>query len=193
MDTGQPEAESYRLLVVDDSYKNIELLKKVLADRKYELEFAFDGQEALEKAFSRIYDLILLDIMMPEMDGYEVCKRLKKSPKAKDIPVIFLTSRTSTDDIVKGFEYGAADYVTIPFNASELLVRVKTHLNLKRAMDEVKTLRGILPICASCKKIRDDKGYWKQVEEYIENNTEIEFSHGLCPGCLETLYPEFSD
>ena len=80
------------------------------------------------------------------------------------------------------------DYVTKPFNAAELLARVKTHLELKKAREEIRTLRGILPICAHCKKVRNDSGFWEQVEVYVRNHSEAEFTHGLCPDCEKKLY-----
>ncbi|MCP4692022.1 MAG: response regulator transcription factor, partial [Desulfobacterales bacterium] len=98
-----------------------------------------------------------------------------------DIPVIFITAKTETDDIVKGFDAGGVDYITKPFNSAELLARVRTHI-------EVEALRGLLPICANCKKIRDDEGYWKQIEAYIERHAQVTFSHGICPGCMKKLY-----
>ncbi len=126
--------------------------------------------------------------MMPGMDGYQVCERLKKEKTTASIPVIFLTAKSDTDDIVRGFEAGGVDYVTKPFNSAELLARVKTHLELKNAREEIKTLRGILPICAHCKKVRNDSGFWEQVEVYVRNHSEAEFTHGLCPECERELY-----
>jgi len=125
--------------------------------------------------------LILLDIMMPDMDGYEVCKRLKEDFSAKHIPIIFVTAKTDPEAIIKGFDMGGVDYVTKPFNSAELLARIKTHI-------ELRTLRGLLPMCSKCKKIRDDKGFWERVDSYIEEHTQVTFSHGICPDCLVDLY-----
>jgi phosphoserine phosphatase RsbU/P len=184
-----------RILIVDDTLENIQVLGIMLRDREYQINVAQNGPAALELANKIRPDLILLDIMMPEMDGYEVCDRLKQNPDTSGIPVVFLTARTDTDSIVAGFEKGAVDYITKPFRKAELLIRVKTHLDLHRsklklqqALDEVQTLRGIIPICASCKSIRDDSGYWKTLETYIETHSLAEFSHGICPDCSEKLY-----
>ncbi len=118
------------ILIVDDVIDNIQVSMNILKEDNYNLAFAVNGQEALELIKENDYDLILLDIMMPGMDGYEVCKLIKASPEKKDIPIIFLTAKTSIDDISKAFELGGVDYITKPFNADELLARVRTHLEL---------------------------------------------------------------
>jgi signal transduction histidine kinase len=123
------------ILIVDDTRVNLQLLGKILMKVNYELAIANSGYEALDMLKEVKPDLILLDVMMPDMDGYEVCKTLKSSPETKDIPVIFLTAKAEKEDLIKGFELGAVDYVTKPFNAPELLARVKNHLELKYARD----------------------------------------------------------
>lgn len=122
---------SFHILVVDDTPRNLQLLMSILSREKYKIHAAQDGIQALKKAQAIIPDLILLDVMMPEIDGFEACKQLKSSPETEDIPIIFLTALTETKDIVKGFELGAVDYVTKPFNSTELLARVHTHLELR--------------------------------------------------------------
>lgn len=129
------ESKNARILIVDDTRKNLELLGTILLQEGYQINAGSNGLRALEVAEKVSPDLILLDIMMPEMDGFETCKRLKASEKTKAIPVIFLTARTDSDDIVKGFQLGAVDYITKPFNPTELLVRVRTHLELKLSKD----------------------------------------------------------
>src|SRR6478672_9322330 len=125
---------SSRILVVDDTPANIQTLSATLKAKGYQVSVATGGRQALE-AVERIRpDLILLDVMMPEVDGFETCRRLKASEATKKIPVIFLTARTEVADIVKGFELGAVDYVAKPFNTHELLARVHTHLT----MDELR-------------------------------------------------------
>lgn len=127
--------EPYKILVVDDIPDNITILSNILYDKDKEVFTARSGSQALKIAAVRELDLILLDIAMPEMDGYEVCIKLKEDPKTKDIPVIFLTAKVQPEDIVQGFEVGAVDYITKPFNTSELLVRVHNHLDRKRSRD----------------------------------------------------------
>ncbi|MCP4693030.1 MAG: response regulator [Desulfobacterales bacterium] len=181
-------SEKPLILIVDDNPQNLQFIGNLLSKNGYEPAVTMNGSQALDFLGHEKAELILLDIMMPEIDGYEVCKKIKANNALQDIPVIFLTAKTETDDLVKGFDAGAVDYVTKPFNSAELLARIKTHIELKRAREELKTLRGYIPICAKCKKIRDDEGFWSQIEQYIENHTEAMFSHGLCPGCTEELY-----
>ncbi len=173
--------EKLLILAVDDNPQNLQFLGKLLSDNGYEVGMAQNGQQALNFVKKNDPDLILMDIMMPDMDGYEVCERIKKDFFAKQIPIIFLTALGSAEDIVKGFDVGGVDYVTKPFNPSELLARIKTHI-------EIRILRGLLPMCSKCKKIRDDEGFWKQVDSYIEEHSQVTFSQGICPDCLIHLY-----
>lgn len=171
----------FTILIVDDEPKNIQLLGNLLEENNYDTEFALSGKEALEWLESKPFDLVLLDIMMPGMDGYAVCREIKSRLTVKHVPVIFLTAKTGTDDIVKGFEVGGSDYVTKPFRVPELLARIKKEV-------ELKTLRGLIPICANCKSIRDDKGTWNEIEAYVQSHSLALFSHGICPKCADKLY-----
>ncbi len=182
--TSDKMSPSFSILIVDDEPRNIQLLGSLLEKNNYDTEFAMNGKECLEWLTVKSFDLVLLDIMMPEMDGYEVCKKIKSDLASRHIPIIFLTAKSETDDLVKAFEAGCSDFITKPFKSPELLVRIKKEL-------EIKTLRGLIPICAHCKKIRDDKGYWNQIEIYISNHSEAEFSHSICQECLEKYYPDF--
>src|SRR5262245_29619756 len=123
-----------RILVVDDTPANIQALSATLKEKGYQISVATNGKQALDAVARVKPDLILLDVMMPEMDGFETCRRLKASEQWRQIPIIFLTAKTDTADIVQGFELGAMDYVAKPFNAHELLARVSTHL----MMDELR-------------------------------------------------------
>ena len=193
-----------RILIVDDVPDNIQVLHEVLHD-DYDTYFATSGNEALGTFVTVRPDLVLLDIMMPGIDGYEVCRALKEDEATKDTPVIFVTALGQAHQETRGLEMGAADYITKPFNPSLVRLRVKNHLELKmqrdtlarrtaeleRALAKVKTLTGLLPICGGCKKIRDDTGYWHQLEEYIREHSQAEFTHSLCKSCAKELYPEF--
>ncbi len=119
------------ILIIDDNTKNLQVALNVLSKEGYHLLYAQDGEKGLELAFNTDIDLILLDVLMPNIDGYQVCKALKSNPNTEDIPIIFLTVKDEEKDIVKGFEYGGVDYVTKPFYTSILLKRVETHLKLK--------------------------------------------------------------
>jgi adenylate cyclase len=132
-----------KILVVDDTVRNIQVLEAILRDR-FRINIALNGLQALDLADKVKPDLILLDVMMPELDGFETCKRLKANPETHDIPVIFLTARVDLDDVVRGLELGAVDYVTKPFNPTELMKRVDSHLELKFAREKMAALAGQL-------------------------------------------------
>lgn len=125
------------ILIVDDVPKNLQVLGAVLYQAGYEVAMADNGVLALNMLEEMTPDLILLDVMMPEMDGYEVCGKIKENPNTNNIPIIFLTAKNETDSVVKGFDIGAVDYVTKPFNSSELLMRVKTHVELQRSKHQL--------------------------------------------------------
>lgn len=126
------------ILIVDDVPRNLQLLAAILKEEnKYEVAAAASGAAALRIVDNVLPDLILLDVMMPEMDGFDVCRQLKASPSARDIPVIFLTAKAGLKDIVKGFQLGGVDYITKPFNGTELLARVQTHIELKQSKEKL--------------------------------------------------------
>jgi CheY-like chemotaxis protein len=193
-----------KILLVDDLSENISALAIALESEGFILEMAASGGEALQIVESFLPDLILLEIRMGAMDGFETCRQLKKRDVTNDIPVIFLTVSKETKDIDQGFLCGGVDYISKPFRQEEVCARVRTHLHLRvlmkrqehlivelqKALEKVKVLSGLLPICASCKDIRDDKGYWKQVEVYIRDHSEAEFTHSICPDCTKRLYPK---
>jgi len=183
------------VLIVDDERFNLKVLTEFLYE-DYKIMAAKTGEQALKAVQgSSLPDLILLDIMMPGIDGYEVCKKIKQDEKTSHIPIIFVTAISEAMDAAKAFELGAVDYITKPFNPVTVKARVKTHIqlnntmrNLEAALKDVKKLSGLLPICSNCKKIRDDNGYWSQIEAYIRDHSEADFSHGICPGCSDELY-----
>lgn len=205
------EIEKGNILVVDDTKVNLMILVKTLGDEGYRVRPALSGPMALEAAKTEAPDLILLDIMMPGMDGYQVCRALKQDSFLKHIPVIFISAMDQVEHKVKGFDVGGVDYVIKPFQNKEVLARVGIHMalrtlqrdlekknryleqlnrDLQKALNELKTLRGIIPICSHCKKIRDDKGYWNQIEAYLEEFSDAEFSHSICPKCAKKYYPD---
>ena len=205
--------DSGSILVVDDNKLNIRILVDALRGEGYRVRPALNGKIAVDAAQKEAPDLILLDILMPGMNGYQVCEALKRDENLKDIPVIFISALDQVDDKMKGFKAGGVDYISKPFQTEEVLARVRTHLTLRNlqrdlqeknarlrqlnrdlqsAMDEIKTLRGIIPICANCKKIRDDDDSWQRIEKYISNHSDAKFSHGICPECAKKLYPEYN-
>lgn len=131
-DSGQPS-----VLIVDDNPKNLQILGVLLKNEGFIVEFALDGNSAISWLERKIFDLILLDVMMPGMDGFSLCSLIKKNPDTREIPLIFITAATDSESIIKGFETGAVDYITKPFIKNELLIRVKTQIEIKRVSDEI--------------------------------------------------------
>ena len=125
------------ILIVDDNPKNLQILGNYLRNEGFKVEFALDGKSALGWIERIEFDLILLDIMMPGMDGFEVCKIIKSDPVKQKIPIIFLTAKVDTESIVNGFDLGAVDYVIKPFKQKELIARVKTQIEIKKSRDEI--------------------------------------------------------
>ena len=188
----------YRILAVDDEYINTQVIKSLLRE-EYDVLTALNGQEAIDQVKRYMPDLILLDVMMPDMSGFEVCKIIKDDAQSADIPIIFLTALDTHDGQLEGLELGAIDYLAKPIKFQLLKLRVRNHIamleqrdqlirkneELEAALARVKQLEGIIPICMYCKKIRDDQQSWQQLESYISNHSEARFSHGMCPQCAE--------
>lgn len=142
--------------------------------------------------------------MMPDMDGVEVCRKVRTIATTEPPYLIVLTTRDERKDIVQGLRAGANDYVTKPFDTDELRARIEVGrrvvelqsaladrvTDLQAALKRIKTLRGLVPICSQCKKIRDDQGYWQQLEVYVREHSQAEFSHGFCPECLDAYRAE---
>jgi len=185
----------------------------------YELYQALNGETALEIAGEKLPDLVISDWNMPHMDGLELIRNLKTNASTRDIPVIMFTGvMTTSEHLETALEAGAVDFIRKPLDHIELLARIRTLLQLsdsfkkvkeqkqqlqdqnallekkqtelQEALENVKTLRGFIPICAHCKKIRDDEGFWKQVETYVSEHSLATFSHGLCPACIKKYYPD---
>ena len=195
------------LLIADDEPSNLELLVRLIETSRetFTVLQAIHGLMACEIAAKRVPDIILMDWDMPVMTGLEAVQCLKRDPRTADIPVIMTTGvMLSAGDLKTALEAGATDYLRKPLDPVELMARIHSALDLSRsirrakaqndelskvnrrlqeAMENVKTLSGLLPICANCKKIRDDRGYWNEVEAFIRARSGAEFSHGLCPEC----------
>jgi two-component system sensor histidine kinase/response regulator len=133
-----------KILIVDDNPRNIQIVGNILLKKEAQIAYATDAAKALEMVKQTHYDLFLLDIMMPGMDGYELCEILRQNEQLKNVPIIFLTAKTDTNSIIKGFELGANDYVTKPFNSAELIARVETHLDLYNKTSQLSTLNAEL-------------------------------------------------
>jgi DNA-binding response OmpR family regulator len=193
------------ILVVDDTPANLAILFTGLRNAGYKVLINERGDIALQTAAYALPDLIILDVMMPGIDGFETCRRLKEDPRTRDIPVILMTALTDPIDEVTGLRAGAVDYITKPIHVEVVLARISTHLTLrklyrdlerkhaalKEALATIKTLSGIIPICAWCgNKIRDEGGEWMSVATYLETHAEVTFSHTICPDCYERITGE---
>ncbi|MBP6307295.1 MAG: response regulator transcription factor [Opitutaceae bacterium] len=197
-----------RILIADDDLTSRTVLTSVLQKLDYDVTALPDGQSAWEALQQNDAPrLVILDWLMPGIDGVELCRRIRSRETDQPPYLILLTTRAEKKDISEGLNSGANDYLTKPFDLSELRARLAVGarmialqdrlfgkiLELRDALEQIKTLRGIVPICSSCKKIRDDKGYWSQVEAYISRHSDATFSHGICPDCLHRLSPEFAN
>jgi CheY-like chemotaxis protein len=176
------------LIVEDEAIVSLEIQEK-LKDLGYPIAgIAASGEEAVKMAGELAPDLVLMDINLGEgMDGIEAAQEIQAH---YNTPVIYLTAYTDEETLQKAKITKPYGYITKPFNERELYIIIEIALYRHKAETELKILRGILPICVSCKKIRDDKGYWEQIESYIRDRSEAEFSHSLCPGCAKRLYPQ---
>ena len=151
------------ILIVDDNPRNLQLLGKVLQENKYEIEFSTSGNAALEWIKNKKFDLILLDINMPGLNGFEVCGIIRSQPEMNNVPIIFLSASVDRESILKGFEIGAQDYITKPFDSRELLVRVKTHLKLKDSLERLEKFNKLLE-----EKVSERTRQLKDVNEMLE-------------------------
>jgi class 3 adenylate cyclase len=186
------QAMNGRILVVDDTPANLRTLAATLQAKGYQVSVATNGHQALEAVERVRPELILLDVMMPEMDGFETCRRLKAADATRAIPIIFLTARTETEDIVKGFDLGAVDYVAKPFNAHELLARVNTHLTMDRLHREnERLLLSILP-AAIATRLKSGAGsiadHFREASVLFADIVDFTtLSSGMSPGPLVSL------
>jgi DNA-binding response OmpR family regulator len=205
-------SKQFKVLVTDDG-PEIRLMSTMLLRRAgYEVLEASTGQECLDVVQVHHPDLVLLDVMLPDISGIQVCRQIKNDESLKDIFVILASGiQVSSEHQADGLDVGADGYIIKPIPNKEFLARVQAGERIKRAEDtlrekeghqqilisqleealaEIKTLKGCIPICATCKKIRDDEGYWNQLEAYISKHTDATFTHGICPACLELARAE---
>ena len=189
-----------RVLVTDDDAVSRTVVAAILRKNGYEVELAADGVQAwaiLQRPEAP--PRTVREWVMPGLDGPEVCRRLRERTTPTPTYVILLTSRDAPADIVAGLRAGADDYVTKPPHEEELVARVNVGARvvalqrtladrvsrLEEALARVKQLQGLLPICSYCKRIRDDRNYWQQVESYLGAHADVQFSHSYCPECFE--------
>jgi DNA-binding response OmpR family regulator len=194
--------EINRILIAEDHHVSRHLLERNLQNWGFEVVSAEDGAAAAD-----ILDqpgapsIAILDWMMPKMDGAEVCRHVRQQTNRPYIYLLLLTAKSQKEEIAAGLDAGADDYVIKPFDPDELRARLKVGQRvveleraldkrvqqLQTALDDVKKLKGLLPICMYCKSVRDDQDYWRQIDEYIHTETGTDFSHGICPCCMDKL------
>jgi phosphoserine phosphatase RsbU/P len=160
---------STSILVVDDNAKNLQVLGGMLQKEGIEVEFALNGETALSWLDKKSFDLILLDIMMPGMDGFEVCSIIKKNPLVSEIPIIFITAKTDSESIIKGFETGGVDYITKPFIPSELMARVRSQVHLKKSKEKI--ISYLNEIELQNKNIKDSIEYARNIQRAVLNTS----------------------
>lgn len=195
-----------RILIAEDGLTSRTILSEVLKKQGHEVVEAKNGAEAWAVLLQpEAPALAILDWMMPEMDGLEVVRRIRALQTDRPPYLIMLTAKSEQADIVAGFEAGANNYLAKPVDPGLLIASVEVGRRtvemqdelaakadqLYHVLDQVKALRGIVPICANCKKIRDDQSYWNHAEFILRDDTEADPSHKLCPECMLKLYPEF--
>ena len=193
------------ILVVDDDPDVLFATARIIQQAGYQVFKASTGRECLLKAKENKPDLILLDVVMPDVNGIELCRQIKADSLFESTFVVLVSgSKTASEEQADGLDIGADGYIIRPIPNRELLARVnalvrilvaererdRLIVELKEALAKIKTLQGLLPICSYCKKIRDDKGYWNQIERYIGERSDTQFSHGICPECAEKYYPD---
>ncbi len=198
-----------RIMFVEDDDAAREQILQFLKRRGREVMVAKNGKEGLALFRRQRPDLVVTDIRMPIMDGLTMAKEIKAI--STDVKIIVTTAFTDVSYLMDAIDVGIDQYVVKPVNIDRLLAaidkcvenikcrnlarryqaeREELVVSLQAALEKVKLLSGFLPICASCKKIRDDQGYWQQIESYIKKHSEAEFSHGICPDCAKVLYPD---
>jgi DNA-binding response OmpR family regulator len=196
---------TFRILVVDDDPELRAAAVRLLSRAGYTVTEAEDGVVGLDRAVAERPDLVLADVVMPGLDGPELSRRIKSLPELAGTLVLLVSgARTRPDDQADGLDAGADGYLARPISNRELLSRVAAMIRIRKAererdrviaelqaaLRQVKQLRGILPICMGCKRIRDDQSYWQRLEEYLLEHAGVEVSHGLCPECEARMYPD---
>jgi sigma-B regulation protein RsbU (phosphoserine phosphatase) len=197
-----------QVLIAEDDRVTGEILVRTLERWDHQITLVSDGAQAWQALRTATEPtLAILDWMMPGMDGPDVCRRVRQDRPDANMYLLLVTAREGRSDVVAGLDAGADDYIIKPFDLEELRARVAVGVRvlglqqklaervaeLQTALSNVKQLRGLLPICSYCKRIRGDDQYWIQVEGYIAEHSDAQFSHGICPSCFTTLNAELDD
>ena len=195
-------AKPLKILIAEDDPVSATLLKTLLEKWEYDVVITENGDEALSALIApESPSLAILDWMMPGLSGPDICRNVRKSALTRPVYLILLTRLGKRENIVEGLEAGADDFLAKPFDAAELRARVQAGQRvvnlehelltrvqeLEEALANVQRLQGMLPICSYCKKVRDDQDYWHQVESYVTQHADVQFSHSICPTCYDTV------
>jgi sigma-B regulation protein RsbU (phosphoserine phosphatase) len=175
-----------KILIAEDDAVSRIVLGESLRKLGHEVIASENGQAAWNVSMSQHIPMLISDWMMPEMDGLELCRRIRSGKQTAYTYIILLTALSGKAKFLEGMQAGADDFVVKPFDLDELQARLRVGERILNLQQEVKQLRGLLPICSYCKKIRDDRNTWTQIEEYVTKHSEALFSHSLCPDCYET-------
>jgi phosphoserine phosphatase RsbU/P len=176
-----------RILVVEDDFDARDLLQVMLGLDGHEVVSAVNGEEGWARFQEGRFGVVISDWLMPETDGLELCHRIRASETTRYSYVILLTALQGKSNYLEAMRAGVDDFVTKPYDADELRARLLVAERIVGLQHRVKHLEGILPTCMYCKKIRDERDQWVHIEQYITQRTEASFSHGVCPGCYETV------
>lgn len=196
------EKDKINILYIEDNPDDVAIIDEML-EEKFDMAYSLAHADLLATGLERLgqggVDIILLDLSLPDSHGFTTFQEVKK--RAKNLPVIVMTGLDDESTARKTVQEGAQDYLVKGQVNANLLMRAIRYaierenlvVKLREALEQIKTLRGFIPICASCKKIRNDHGFWQQIEVYIRDHTEAECSHSICPVCVKALYPEIAD
>jgi sigma-B regulation protein RsbU (phosphoserine phosphatase) len=183
-----------RLLLAEDDIDIQRVARLALRRADFEVTVANNGIEALARAASARPDVILLDWMMPGLDGLELCRRVREQGGDYTYFIMLSSMATSGENLDQAISAGVDDFLAKPAKAGELKARLHVAERILRYATQVRQLQEIIPMCGYCKKMRDDKNYWSQVEEYLGEQTGTSISHGVCPDCYErVLVPQMKD
>jgi phosphoserine phosphatase RsbU/P len=176
-----------KILVAEDENVSREVLEASLKKRGHEVVALENGLKAWEAIEREYFPVIISDWLMPVMDGLALFRKIRGLPRDNYSYLVLLTSLEGKTNYLEAMDAGADDFMTKPFDADQLTARIQVANRILNLHSHVNQLEGLLPICCSCKKIRDGKGNWQRVEKYIEVHSEVQFTHGYCPECFEKL------
>ena len=175
-----------RILIVEDDAVSRRKLQGLLTKQGYEVTTASNGREAWEAFQREEFSMVITDWIMPEIDGLHLCSMIRGESRPKYTYIILITIMSGKGSYLEGIESGADDFLTKPYDPDVLRARLRVAERLLDLRQQVQHLQGLLPICQYCKKIRDDGNLWTQIEAYIADHSDADFTHGICPECEET-------